>query len=187
MRDELGDLLLQVVLAELAADRSAFCITDVVRGITEKMIRRHPHVFGGVQVSSSAEVSHNWEQIKAAEKQANPGARLRLRWSVCPRACRRCCVPSGSAKGGPGPTRRKLARSSAGAGPRSLPRWKRVQAASPVSGEERTRLEQGLGKLLFSLCQLARQLGVNAEDSLHSTTLRFTERFREREEKPSSG
>src|SRR5271154_6601337 len=63
-RDELGDLLLQVVLhAQLGSDRKAFSITDVVRGITEKMVRRHPHVFGGVQVSSAAEVSRNWEQI----------------------------------------------------------------------------------------------------------------------------
>ncbi len=68
-RDELGDLLLQVVLhAQVADDRAAFSMTDVVRRITEKMVRRHPHVFGSVQVRDAAEVSQNWEQIKAAEK-----------------------------------------------------------------------------------------------------------------------
>src|SRR5262245_55320981 len=70
-QEELGDLLLQVVLhAQLADDRGAFSITEVTRGITEKMVRRHPHVFGSARVSGSAEVLHNWEQIKAAEKQA---------------------------------------------------------------------------------------------------------------------
>jgi ATP diphosphatase len=70
-REELGDLLLQVVLhAQLADDRGAFSITEVIRGITEKMIRRHPHVFGSVRVSSVAEVKELWQQIKAAEKEA---------------------------------------------------------------------------------------------------------------------
>ena len=71
MVEELGDLLLQVVLhAQLAADRGVFSITEVVRGITAKMVRRHPHVFGSVKVSGVEEVKRNWEQIKAAEKQA---------------------------------------------------------------------------------------------------------------------
>src|SRR6516225_8351823 len=68
-REELGDLLLQVVLhAQVADDRGAFCITDVVRGIAEKMVRRHPHVFAGLRVSGPAEITRNWEQIKAAER-----------------------------------------------------------------------------------------------------------------------
>src|SRR6476659_7270657 len=66
LREELGDLLLQVVLhAQLADDRGAFSIADVASGIAEKMVRRHPHVFGSQQVSGSAEVRHNWERIKA--------------------------------------------------------------------------------------------------------------------------
>jgi MazG family protein len=75
LQEELGDLLLQVVLhAQLAADRGAFSITDVVQGITEKMVRRHPHVFGSVQVSGVEDVKRNWEQIKAAEKRAAASA-----------------------------------------------------------------------------------------------------------------
>jgi tetrapyrrole methylase family protein/MazG family protein len=69
--EELGDLLLQVVLhAQVAEDRGAFSIADVVHTITEKMIRRHPHVFGSVQVKDAADVVNLWEQIKAAEKEA---------------------------------------------------------------------------------------------------------------------
>ncbi len=68
LAEELGDLLLQVVLhAQLAADRGAFTIADVIQGIAAKMVRRHPHVFGSTQVSGSAEVVRNWQAIKAAE------------------------------------------------------------------------------------------------------------------------
>jgi MazG family protein len=77
LQEELGDLLLQVVLhAQLAADRGAFAITDVVQSITDKMVRRHPHVFGSVKVSGVEDVKRNWEQIKAAEKR---GAGVPLR------------------------------------------------------------------------------------------------------------
>src|SRR5262249_58984456 len=74
LRGELGDLLLQVVLhAQVADDRGAFSVTEVVRGITEKIVRRHPHVFGSAQVSGTDEVRRNWEQIKAAEARGRGG------------------------------------------------------------------------------------------------------------------
>jgi tetrapyrrole methylase family protein / MazG family protein len=67
--EELSDLLLQVVLhAQVAADRGALTIVDVIRGIATKMVRRHPHVFGETRVSGAAEVVRIWEAIKAAEK-----------------------------------------------------------------------------------------------------------------------
>lgn len=67
--EELGDLLLQVVLqTQIASEHQDFTLEDVAKGITAKLIRRHPHVFGDVQVNSAAEVNQNWEQIKAAEK-----------------------------------------------------------------------------------------------------------------------
>ena len=70
LKEELGDLLLQIVLhAQIAEEEGLFTLDDVVTGITEKMIRRHPHVFGNVQVSGSEEVLINWEQIKAQEKE----------------------------------------------------------------------------------------------------------------------
>ena len=66
---ELGDLLLQVVLqAQLASEVGDFTLADVARGISEKLIRRHPHVFGDVQVADAAEVKTNWDRIKAIEK-----------------------------------------------------------------------------------------------------------------------
>lgn len=67
--EELGDLLLQVVMqAQIAQEEGLFTIEDVTKAITEKMIRRHPHVFGEVTVSDSGEVLKNWEEIKKLEK-----------------------------------------------------------------------------------------------------------------------
>ena len=69
MREELGDLLLQVVLhAQMAAEAGTFTMDDVAREINEKLVRRHPHVFGDIQVSSTHEVLKNWEHIKKGEK-----------------------------------------------------------------------------------------------------------------------
>lgn len=71
--EELGDLLLQVVLqAQIASESQDFSLREVAEGITEKLIRRHPHVFGDVKVNSIDEVHANWEQIKATEKQEHP-------------------------------------------------------------------------------------------------------------------
>ncbi|NEQ17299.1 MAG: MazG family protein, partial [Moorea sp. SIO3E2] len=67
--EELGDLLLQVVLqAQISSEQGQFTLTEVAQGITQKLIRRHPHVFGDVEVDNVEEVRQNWENIKAAEK-----------------------------------------------------------------------------------------------------------------------
>ena len=70
LMEELGDLLLQVVMhAQIAEEEGLFTLDDVIRGISEKMIRRHPHVFADVRVGSAREVLENWEEIKAKEKE----------------------------------------------------------------------------------------------------------------------
>ena len=69
MKEELGDLLLQVVMqSQIAEEEGIFSLEDVVRGIKEKMIRRHPHVFGDTKVKDSGEVLVKWEEIKKKEK-----------------------------------------------------------------------------------------------------------------------
>ena len=73
LREELGDLLLQVVFqAELARNEASFAIDDVVEAIIEKLVRRHPHVFGHLEAKDADEVLRNWEKIKAAEKKGRP-------------------------------------------------------------------------------------------------------------------
>lgn len=71
LQEELGDLLLQIVMhSQIAEEEGLFTIDDVIKGVTEKMIRRHPHVFGEVTVSNSGEVLENWAAIKAKEKES---------------------------------------------------------------------------------------------------------------------
>ncbi len=70
LKEELGDLLLQVLMhAQIAEEEGLFTMEDVCRGIADKMVRRHPHVFGEVEVSGSDEVLQNWDKIKQGEKQ----------------------------------------------------------------------------------------------------------------------
>jgi MazG family protein len=153
-QEELGDLLLQIVLhAQIAADRRAFAINNVVDSITAKMVRRHPHVFGDTRVSGTEDVRRNWEQIKAAEKQAS-GEKARES-STSPallRAQRRARAAHQQATFAE--VREKLEALEG-------------EAAASVP-DQRPHLENALAELLFVLCQLARRLGINAEDSLRA-------------------
>lgn len=189
-KDELGDLLLQVVLhAQVADDRRAFCVTDVVRGITEKMVRRHPHVFGEVQVSGSDEVLKNWEQIKSTEtqakgKQSTTAARLSQLPHGLPALLRAQRVAEKLAK---------LASSTSSlddllanvrqafAGLEEKIAESRCESAPKYSQEGRAPVEEAMGNVIFNLCQLASGLDLNTEDSLRSWTQRFIERFARRE------
>ncbi|WP_026670133.1 MazG family protein [Butyrivibrio sp. AE3006] len=79
LKEELGDLLLQVVMqAQIAEEEGIFTMDDVAKGITEKLIRRHPHVFGDVEVADSKEVLKNWDEIKAKEKEGKEDPNLYL-------------------------------------------------------------------------------------------------------------
>jgi MazG family protein len=179
LQDELGDLLLQIVLhAQLADDRGAFSITEVVRGISAKMVRRHPHVFGTVQVSGSDEVTRNWEQIKAAERQASgkpaeisPFARIPESLPALTRAQR---LGEKAAQGEADRVLLDVVRQRLIGLEESL----RLDAGSaPPTGEHRKQLQHGLGDLLFNLCQLARRFGLDAEESLRAGNRRFVDQF----------
>ena len=79
LKEELGDLLLQIVMhAQIAEEEGIFTLDDVISGITEKMVRRHPHVFGNKKVSGSEEVLANWEEIKRKEKEGKEDVGLFL-------------------------------------------------------------------------------------------------------------
>lgn len=194
-REELGDLLLQIVLhAQVAQDRNAFSIMEVIRGITEKMVRRHPHVFGSVQVSGSADVIRNWEQIKAAERMEkgedpNPVARLAKLPKGLPALLAAQRLGGKAAKLGRdgssmgellAQVREQLARLealvTAGEGSAQASGTP-TGPSSPTPDRKHARLEQEMGDLLFNLCQLARRAGVNAEDSLRACNTRFVTGF----------
>ncbi len=79
LKEELGDLLLQVVMhARIAEEEGLFTMDDVCKGISEKLIRRHPHVFGDTKVSGTEEVLANWEEIKSKEKEGKEDANIYL-------------------------------------------------------------------------------------------------------------
>jgi MazG family protein len=188
LAEELGDLLLQVLFhADMARETGAFDISHVIRGIHDKMVRRHPHVFGNVKAETSGEVLKNWAQLKAKEKQAS------------------------SAKG---TTSQNPAPSALDGVPRNLPAlleayqmtrraaqvgfdWERVEGIFEKLEEETAELRTGLtasnrraieeevGDLLFSVVNLARFLGLDPEVTLKHSNLKFKMRFHEMEREAS--
>lgn len=174
LREELGDLLLQVVFhSRMAEEQQAFDFDDVADAISEKMIRRHPHVFGAADQRTSAEQTDAWEVIKAAER-AGKGRDGSLLDDV----------PVGL----PGLTRAvKLTARAARVGfdwpdaARVLEKLREETAeleAEILAGTGPARLRDELGDILFVCANLARKLDLEPEDALRSTNAKFARRFR---------
>jgi uncharacterized protein YabN with tetrapyrrole methylase and pyrophosphatase domain len=154
LREELGDLLLHVVMhAHMAGERRAFTFEEVVEGICEKLIRRHPHVFGDTAAENSTEVLRQWEQIKRAEKGE------------------RASIMDGLPAALPGLMRAQNAQKKAA---RVGFDW---DDAEGVSGAARP-IEEEVGDLLFTMVNLARKLQVDGETALAGSTRKFVARFR---------
>ncbi len=174
LKKELGDVLLHVVFhSVMAEERGAFTLGEVIRTEAEKLIRRHPHVFGDVQVSGTAEVLTNWEQIKMAEGarksalQGVPGALPALL-----RAHR--MQEKASSVGFDFPEREGA--------------WEKVEEEirefreQVEAGADAEAKEAEFGDLLFALVNYARFTGVNPENALRRTNDKFARRFRYIEE-----
>ena len=199
LREELGDVLLQVVLhSQIAADAGEFTIDDVCEGIDEKMVRRHPHVFGNASAENANEVSDLWEQVKLAEQEAasaraaGKGENESLLDSV--------------------PTHfpallqaQKISRKAVAAGFE----WETLDDVWDKVAEERAELEDAYGRapktadgrvlhvdgddcdprvtevelefgdLLFALVNVARKMGIDAESALRASNAKFRRRFAE--------
>jgi XTP/dITP diphosphohydrolase len=167
LRDELGDVLLQVVFhSRVAQEREGgWTVDDVAGGIVEKLIRRHPHVFGDVTVSGAAEVQHNWDAIKAAERDEDHG------------------VLHGVPLGQPAVAlAAKYQKRAAKAGlPASLLPYvdDALAAIETTAPEER---DAAVGRLLFAVVALARTLDVDPEAALRGVARDFRARFEAIEE-----
>ncbi len=172
LAEELGDLLLQVVFhAQLARESGQFAIGDVTRAIVEKLIRRHPHVFGDLSVSGSEQVLQNWEQIKRGE----PGYedRVGILDGIPPALPALMCALEVSKRvvkvGFEWPTVSEVLDKV-----EEEIRELRVEIAQG----ETVRAADELGDLLFTLVNVARHLKIDPEDALRRMTRRFAARFR---------
>lgn len=171
--DELGDLLLQVVLqAQIASEVNDFTLAEVAENINQKMIRRHPHVFGDVKVNSTEEVKQNWEEIKAAEK----GETTDLLSTKLQRYARQ--LP-------PLLAAMKISKKAAAVGFE----WENVEGVwdkfheeveefeEALESEDKEHQESELGDILFVLVNLGRWYNLNPEQALQETNHRFLKRF----------
>ncbi|HEY5372967.1 MAG TPA: nucleoside triphosphate pyrophosphohydrolase [Polyangiaceae bacterium] len=168
VQEELGDLALQVVfLGELGRREGSFGPDDVVRGIVEKLVRRHPHVFGDAQVSGSEEVLHNWEAIKAVENK-DRGVLDGVPRSLPALYRAQRMSEKVSRVGFDWPD---------GRGSRDKVSEELAELDEAILGGNKQRVEDELGDMLFSLVNLARHHGVDAELALRNTADRFSRRF----------
>src|SRR3954471_13924861 len=168
LKDELGDLLLQVVfLGELARRDGHFGPDDVVRAIVEKLVQRHPHVFGEVEVSGSDEVLSNWDKIKLTEY-GDRGVLAGLPQSFPALARAQRMSEKVSRVGFDWPDAR---------GSRDKVAEELGELDEAVAGGSPERIESELGDVLFALVNFARHQGVNAELALRKTADRFAGRF----------
>ncbi|MGA1192880.1 MAG: nucleoside triphosphate pyrophosphohydrolase [Kiritimatiellia bacterium] len=170
LKEELGDLLLQVVFqAQLCSEEGAFTFDDVASAISEKLIRRHPHVFGDLQVSDADEVLKNWEAIKKSEKKEGPRATLEGVPKSLPALSKAHLVQKRAARVGFD--------------------WENIQGAidkvaeeveevkDAVARDDEKDIGEELGDLMFASVNVCRFSGHNPEELLQKTIAKFTRRF----------
>jgi tetrapyrrole methylase family protein/MazG family protein len=171
MEEEFGDLLLQIVLhAQIGWEDGEFTMSDIIRGISQKLIRRHPHVFGEVKVDGVTGVLQNWEKLKAAERVANGVEKTKGLLDGVPKEF--------PALGQAQQIQDRAARVNfdwdniSGVWEKLHEEIAEVQAA----GSDEERMDE-VGDLLFAAVNLARWLKVDAESALRATNLKFRRRF----------
>ncbi len=168
--DELGDVLLQVVLhARIAEEKGEFGIRDVINSIRNKMVRRHPHVFAGKKVKGVMQVWSNWEQIKSEE------ASVRSILDSIPKAMPALYRAD--------KTQKKAARvgfdwdNVAGAWDKVFEELEEIREVIGSKPLKKKRLSEEMGDLLFSIVNVARKMGLNSEETLHNSVEKFSKRF----------
>jgi tetrapyrrole methylase family protein/MazG family protein len=176
LAEELGDLLLQIVLhAQYGAEAGVFDLADVQRAVTTKIVRRHPHVFGDVEARTAGEVMRNWEQLKAAERSAAPAPSARDHDMPAAFAGLSTSLPALAYAD-------EMQARAASLGYD----WPDLEGVIDKVAEEATELlaateveerREEFGDLLFVLVNLGRKLGIDAEAALRSASRKFASRF----------
>ncbi|HAC59348.1 MAG TPA: nucleoside triphosphate pyrophosphohydrolase [Rhodobiaceae bacterium] len=180
LKDELGDLLLQVVFhAQMAREEGLFDFSDVVRAICEKMIRRHPHVFGDEEQRSAGSVKGRWEEIKAEEKASKGAEQASILDDVplsLPALVRAIKLQNRAARVGfDWPDTSQVID--------KLNEEMLELSSELAKGGDADRLEDEMGDLLFVYANLARHLNVDPEAALRRANAKFRRRFGRIEEK----
>ena len=169
IRNELGDLMLHIVYyAKIGSEKGLFSMTDVLKGINEKLVYRHPHVFGDVKVSGASEVEKNWEHLKIKENNGNKP------------------VLSGVPSSMPSITKaNRIQEKVRGVGfdwekPEQI--WDKVleeisELKKEVENYNIERIESELGDVLFSVINASRLYGIDPEAALEKTNRKFIKRF----------
>lgn len=171
LKDELGDLLLQVIFhAQMAREQEQFGIDDVLTGLHEKLVRRHPHVFGEGKADTAQQVVHNWEALKIAERN-NEGSALEGVSEHLPALLEAYQLTRKAAQVGfdwekPEDVLVKLDEEVG-------------EVRNELAASDSERVEGELGDLLFVVVNLARKLGVDPEVALRRANRKFVQRFHE--------
>lgn len=170
LREELGDLVLQAVfIAEITREEGTFDIYDSITAIHDKLVRRHPHVFGDVEAKDAETVLTNWEKLKQEERKAENKSVLAGVPQSLPALLRAGRLTEKASRVGFD--------------------WRRTadvfdkldeelaELREAVDSGDQSRVHDELGDLLFTIANIARKSGVNAEEALQSTNRKFTRRF----------
>ncbi len=179
LKEELGDLLMQPIMhAQLATENERFDIAQVLEGICNKLVRRHPHVFGEVMVSDSGEVLRNWDAIKKAEKQGkNQNEKVSVLGNIppaLPALLQALEISKKAAKAGfewP---------DAAGVLDKAHEEIDELKEA--LDGGDKTRIGEELGDLLFTIVNVARWQKIDPELALRDMVRRFQTRFEHMED-----
>ncbi len=180
LKEELGDLLLQVVLhAQLAQEQKLFDLDAIACGISEKLIRRHPHVFGDAEASDSETVSMNWEAIKAAEKAERGETAFQSTSPLSDQLADK--IRGQPALAGAMIISRKAAKAGF-EWDQMEGVWDKVQEEldelkEAISSGHQSHAQEELGDLLFTLVNVARWCDIQPEEGLAGTNHRFLDRF----------
>ncbi len=174
LQEELGDVLLQVVLhAQIASEEGAFTLEDVTRGIKNKIIHRHPHVFGNTKVSSTKEILDNWDKLKAEEKKHRKSAMDGVSKAQSALMSAQKISKKAVKQGFEWPDEASLYDCIKS-------EFKEFQEAKQA--ENRDLMEEEFGDILFAVVNLARWNKIDAEQALLKANKKFISRFKKMEE-----
>ena len=174
LREELGDVLLQVVLhSQIAKEEGYFDIEDVADELNKKLIHRHPHVFGDVKVNSTNEILENWDKLKAEEKKERTSAMDGISKSMSALMTAQKISKRAVKTGFEWPNEESLLECI-------MSEFQEFKEA--VAEKDKMHMEEELGDILFAVVNLARWNNIDAEQALISSNKKFEKRFRKMEE-----